>query len=191
MVECADMETTKLMSPQRPKFVRWALMAGIVVVLNIFFSVVLALAYPAPRYEDFCPVQPTVTPMNAATCDAQGGIWTEYAPGTVPGASPVITATNGYCDMSAKCQIPYQSASDQHALYAFVLMTGLGIVSLLLGLVPIGSSIVSSGLSYGGVLALIIGSAEYWGSAGNWIRLLITTAGLSALLFIGWRRFRD
>lgn len=191
MVECADMEATKLTPPQHPKFVRWALMIGIVVILNIFFSVVLALAYPAPRYEDFCPVQPTVAPMNAATCDAQGGIWTEYAPGTVRGASPVVTTTSGYCDMSAKCQIPYQSASDQHELYAFVLMTGLGILSLLLGLVPIGSSIVSSGLSYGGVLALVIGSAEYWGSAGNWIRLLITTAGLFALLFIGWRRFRD
>ena len=187
------MESAKLTVPSRhPKFVRWALMSGIVVILNIFFSVVLALAYPAPRYQDFCPVQPMVTPTNAATCDAQGGIWTEYSPsGTVPGAAPVVTATNGYCDMSAKCHIPYQAASDQHALYAFILMVGLGILSILMGLVPIGSSIVSSGLSYGGVLALIVGSAEYWGSAGNWIRLVITTAGLFALLFIGWRRFRD
>ncbi len=70
-------------------------------------------------------------------------------------------------------------------------MTALGIVALIAGFMPIGSSIVSSGLSYGGVLALIIGSAEYWGTAGYWIRLAIATVGLVALLYIGTKRFRD
>jgi uncharacterized membrane protein len=93
--------------------------------------------------------------------------------------------------MYAKCQKPYQAAVDQHALYAFVIMVGLGVIALIVGFIPIGSSIVSSGLSYGGVLAFIIASMQYWGSAGNWIRLLISTVGLVALLYIGWRRFRD
>ena len=175
---------------KHPKFVRWALMFGIVVVLNIFFSVVLALAYPAPLYEDFCPAQPMISPSDAATCDAQGGIWTEY-PSTAPAPDISAPKTTGYCDMYAKCQKPYQAASEQHALYAFVLTVGLGLLELIAGFTPIGSSIVSSGLSYGGVLALIIGSAEYWGTAGNWIRLAITAIGLIALLYIGWRRFRD
>jgi len=93
--------------------------------------------------------------------------------------------------MYAKCQKPYQAANDQHALYAFVIMTVLGVAALLAGLMPIGSSIVSSGLSYGGVVALIVGSAEYWGTAGNWVRLGIAFVGLFALLYIGWKRFRD
>ena len=93
--------------------------------------------------------------------------------------------------MYAKCQKPYNAANDQHALYAFVLMVGLGIIALVIGLIPLGSSIVSSGLSYGGVLAFIIGSIQYWGTAGNWIRLAISAVGLIALLYIGWRRFRD
>jgi hypothetical protein len=173
---------------QQPKFVRWALLLGIVIILNVFFNVVLALAYPAPVYEDYCPQQ-NVTPTDAATCDAQGGIWTEYPPAPATDASS--PKFSGYCDLYAKCQVPFKAAQDQHALYAFVLMVGLGIVALVAGFMPLGSSIVSSGLSYGGVLALIIGSAEYWGTAGNWIRLLISTAGLVALLFIGWRRFRD
>ncbi|MHB8710456.1 MAG: hypothetical protein ACYC6X_02835 [Minisyncoccota bacterium] len=173
---------------QHPKFVRWALLIGIVVILNIFFSVVLALAYPVPKYEDFCP-QKNISPTDAPTCDAQGGVWTAYSPTPAPDRSSPRVA--GYCDLYAKCQVPYQAANDQHALYAFVLMVGLGIIALIAGFMPIGSSIVSSGLSYGGVLALIIGSAEYWGTAGKWIRLLIATVGLVALLYIGWRRFRD
>ncbi|HVB20035.1 MAG TPA: hypothetical protein VNF51_01985 [Candidatus Paceibacterota bacterium] len=176
-------------TPKQPKFVRWALLLGIVVILNIFFNVVLALAYPAPNYNDFCPVQPMVTPTDAVTCDAQGGIWSAYSPAPAPGVvSPKLT---GYCDMYSKCQEPYQAAAETYALYAFVLMVGLGIIALIIGFVPLGSSIVSSGLSYGGVVALIIGSAQYWGNAGNWIRLIISTVGLLALLYIGWRRFRD
>lgn len=175
---------------QHPKFVRWALMIGIVVILNIFFSVVLALAYPAPKYEDFCPAQLKVSPTDASTCDAEGGVWTEYSP-ALERVDPSSPKTTGYCDMYAKCQKPFQAANDQHALYAFVLTVGLGILALVAGLMPIGSSIVSSGLSYGGVLAFVIGSAEYWGTAGNWIRLGIATVGLVALLYIGWRRFRD
>lgn len=173
---------------QKPRFVRWALLIGIVVILNIFFTVVLALAYPTPKYEEYCP-QKNITPIDAKTCDAQGGVWNSYSPAPIPDATG--PKSTGYCDMYAKCQKPFQTANDQHALYAFVLMIGLGVIALIAGFMPIGSSIVSSGLSYGGVLALIIGSAQYWGNAGNWIRLAISAVGLLALLYIGWRRFRD
>jgi hypothetical protein len=139
--------------------VRFALMLGIIIILNIFFNVIVALAYPAPDYNNYCQVQPMQ-----------------------PTSAPV--------DYTA-CQNSYQAASDQHALYAFVIMVVLGLVSLIVGLMPLGSSIVSSGLSYGGVLAFIIGSASYWGNAGNWVRLFISAVGLIALLYIGWRNFRD
>ncbi|OGG94231.1 hypothetical protein A2609_02920 [Candidatus Kaiserbacteria bacterium RIFOXYD1_FULL_47_14] len=177
---------------QHPKFVRWALMLGIIVILNVFFTVIVALAYPAPEYNTYCPnIQEKTAPADAVICDAQGGIWNAYAPAPVSDVSLPKVTTTGYCDMYAKCQKPYQAAQDQHALYAFVLMIGLGIVALVIGLIPFGSSIISSGLSYGGVLAFIIGSIQYWGTAGNWIRLAISAVGLIALLYIGWRRFRD
>ncbi len=186
------MEPTAARAPH-PKFVRWALMLGIVVILNVFFSVVVALALPAPEYNVFCPAanQPALSAADAKTCDAAGGVWTEYPSAPAPDGTALSLKAAGYCDYTAKCQKPYQAASDTRALYAFVLMTGLGVLALVAGLMPIGSSIVSSGLSYGGVLALVIGSASYWGTAGNWLRLAIATVGLLALLYIGWRRFRD
>ena len=175
---------------KRPRFVRWALMLGIVIILNVFFSVLIALALPAPVYEHYCPTPNAPTVTDAATCDAQGGTWTEYplAPAPDSAAKP---ATTGYCDLYAKCQAPYQAASDRHALYAFIAWIVLGVFALIAGVIPTGSSIVSTGLSYGGVLALVIGSISYWGTAGNWLRLVIAAIGLCVLLYLGWKYFRD
>lgn len=170
---------------------RWALLIGIVIILNVFFSVVLELAYPAPKYDDFCSSNLSINPTDAPTCDSIGGVWVPNTPAKVVATDDANVPINGYCDMYAKCQKPFEAANEKHALYAFVVMTILGVIALLAGFLPIGSSIVSSGLSYGGVVALIVGSTEYWGTAGNWIRLVIATTGLVALLYIGWRRFRD
>ena len=76
-------------------------------------------------------------------------------------------------------------------MYSFVVAVGLGILSIIAGVIPMGSSIVSSGLSYGGVLALIIAATNYWGEAGNLLKLAISGIALLALLYIGARRFRD
>ncbi len=157
MVPYIPMESAApMVSSRQPKFVRFALLLGIVVILNIFFNAILALVYPMPQYNSYCPVP---QPMAEAS--------------------------------QAECQMLYQTASEQHALHAFTLMIGLGIAALITGFIPIGSSIVSSGLSYGGVLALIVGAASYWNMAGNWTRLIITAIGLMILLYIGWRRFSD
>lgn len=174
-------------APKHPKFVRWALLIGIVVILNVFFFVIEAIAFPTPDYATYCPTL-TTQAQDAATCDAQGGIWTEYPP------QPDVTApakVSGYCDYYAKCSPPYEAALSEQHLYAFILMTVLGVAALLVGLVPLGSSIVSSGLSYGGVVALIFGAMQYWGDAGNWLRLTISTVALVALIYVGIRRFKD
>jgi hypothetical protein len=182
------METT---TPKHPKFVRWALMLGIVIILNIFFNVLVALALPAPDYNAYCPNINGPAPMDAKSCDTLGGVWTDNGPAIAPAPMPKPVSPTGYCDMYAKCQPLYQAASDKHSLYAFVFMVGLGVLALIIGLMPFGSSMVSTGLSYGGVLAFVIGSASYWGTAGNWIRLAIATVGLLALVYIGWKRFKD
>ncbi|HEX8946914.1 MAG TPA: hypothetical protein VF829_01745 [Candidatus Paceibacterota bacterium] len=180
-------------SPKHPKFVRWALLIGIVVILNVFFFVVEQIIFPAPKYENYCP-RPVLQAQDAATCDAQGGVWNEYPMQQQPAPAPteaIKPVPGGYCDYTAKCQPVYEKALQQQHLYAFVLMTVLGIIALVIGVVPIGSSIVSSGLSYGGVVALVIGAMQYWGDAGQWLRLAISAIALAALIWIGVRRFRD
>ena len=177
------------MTTAPPKFVRWAVLIGIVIALNLFFFVGRSLVLPEPVYDEYCPttVQPAAT---EEACVAQEGIWVETP------EDPRVTAVtkpnmNGYCDLYSKCQPVYEEASKQHGLYAFVIMVGLGILSLIVGVLPLGSSIVSSGLSYGGVLALIIAGMGYWGSADNLLKLLMSALALGVLLYLGLKRFRD
>jgi hypothetical protein len=187
------METTATapvsVPPRHPKFVRWAVVLGIVIVLNVFFLVVRALVLPSPDYSAYCPVTNAPPAENAAACDALGGIWTDYGTGQVDATAP--KTPTGYCDLYSACQPAYEAARSTYEMYAFALMVALGIIALIAGLFPIGSSIVSSGLSFGGVLALVIGSGMYWGEAGNWLRLAISVVALAALLYIGYKRFRD
>lgn len=174
------------MNQTHPKFVRWAVMLGIVIALNLFFFAARALVLPEPQFEDYCP---TRTPMaeTQEACEREQGVWME-TPAEVGAPKPVV---NGYCDYYQVCQPVYDEAREQYEMYAFVTMVGLGILSLVLGVIPMGSSIVSTGLSYGGVLALIIAAAGYWDDAGNLLRLAMSVIALGALIYIGIRRFRD
>jgi hypothetical protein len=193
------METTPAPAPvslspkqQTPKFVRWAVMLGIVIALNIFFFVVNSLIFPAPKYEDFCKNTHGPAAMTADTCAAQGGVWNAAPAATVDQSGATMPKPpSGYCDTYTKCQKPYNDAQQQHQLTTFVLLVGLGVLSIIVGVLPLGSSIVSSGLSYGGVLAFVIGAAQYWSEAGSWLRLAISLVALGALIYIGLKRFRD
>ena len=188
------METTATapasVPPRHPKFVRWAVVLGIVIVLNVFFLVVRALVLPSPDYSAYCPVTNAPPATTAAACDAQGGVWTEYDAAQMNDAAAPKTPT-GYCDLYSACQPAFEAAQSTYEMYAFALMVALGVIALIIGVFPIGSSTVSSGLSFGGVLALVIASAMYWGEAGNWLRLLISVIALGVLLYIGLKRFKD
>ena len=67
----------------------------------------------------------------------------------------------------------------------------MGILSIIVGVLPLGSSIVSTGLSYGGVLAFVIAAAQYWHDAATWLQLLISVIALGALIYVGIKRFKD
>lgn len=173
----------------RPKFVRWAVLLGIVVALNLFFFALRSMVLPEPQYDDYCPT--TVAPAaTEEACVLQDGVW---VPTPNDDRVTAVTKPNaaGYCDLYQKCQPLYDRAYEEYQMYAFVIIVSLGILSLIAGVLPIGSSIVSSGLSYGGVLTLIIAAASYWSDAGELLRLTMSVIALGALLYIGIRRFKD
>ena len=58
-------------------FGKWALIAGIIIVMNMFFSYSLSLLYPAPDYATFFPQkQEVVTYDTKESCLNIGGQWT-------------------------------------------------------------------------------------------------------------------
>jgi hypothetical protein len=175
---------------QGPRFVRWAVLLGIVIALNIFLLVGRSLILPEPQFTTFCPItNSAVDPQTSTACVAIGGAWTSTpsAPASVKG----VPVPQGYCNVNAKCQKQYNTAHEQWALYAFIFGIGFGVLAIIVGVLPLGSSIVSAGLSYGGVLSFIIASAEYWTDAGSFLQFGISFIALGTLIYIGIKRFHD
>jgi hypothetical protein len=146
-----------------PRFVRWAVMLGIVILLNIVFVVARGVILQAPQFDTFCP------------------------------ASLMLSTTQTEASIIAneKCNSQYQAAESNYATQSFIFLVVLGVLALIVGILPLGSSIVSSGLSYGGVLAFIVASVAYWNDAPQITQLGISLVALGALIYIGFNSFRD
>lgn len=174
------MDTT---SPESPRFVRWAVVLGIIIILNVFFTVVRSLIFPEPVY-------PSHSAMTEASCTEQGGVWTSLnnaGSGVTIVKAPV---TDSYCDFSATEKTWKEMMAD-FQLRGFIFMLVAGIIALVAGVLIVNASVISTGLSFGGVVAFIIGSIGYWNEADNWIRLAISLVALLALLYLAWKKFRD
>ncbi len=169
------------------RFMRVAFIVSIVVVLNLFFNYALYLVYPEPQYETFCP-QTQVTPSYAdqTSCVSAGGQWTNNAPAPAGIKGQLV----GYCNPDFTCSNNFNKASDTYARNVFVALIVLGILSLGVSVLFGAAPVVSAGLSWGGVLSLLIASARYWSHAQTLLQVVILGAALVALLWFGARRFR-
>src|SRR3989344_3623857 len=111
---------------------KWILVVGILVVLNLFFNFATKLVYDAPKYEDFCtPKQINIAPENQEACIAEGGGWNEN---TYPKIERPTSEPLGYCDIDFTCR---QEFSDSNSVYnrnVFIILVILGIASVVSGM---------------------------------------------------------
>jgi hypothetical protein len=206
------------MEPGRQsKVLKWSVIIGIIIVLNLFFNYAISLVYPAPDYNVFCPQSQIVNPPeNQTGCLKAGGQWTVYPASAVPTPAttitpvtptnsvanspasvksvPMIPATSqptGYCDATYTCGNNYTTAMNLYDRNIFIALVSLGVISILVGLFWRTTDAVSVGLSFGGVVSLIIGSGRYWSEAGNILKVVILAVALVALIWVGVRKFKD
>ena len=175
-----DMEPKK-----RLPVLKWATIVGIVIVLNLFFSVAISVVYPQPEFDDFCEQRQIEKPIaDEDACIAIGGQWT---------ATPKLESEeiSGHCNRNFICAQEYENARDAYQRNVFIALVVLGIISLVGGVVLSSYSAVSVGLSYGGVLTFIIASIRYWDAAPNVVKLVIVGVALAVLLFVAARKFRE
>lgn len=178
----------------KPKLLKWALVIGIVIVLNLFFNYAISLFYKEPDYNIFFPQQQVVEPITTKeACLGVGGQWTESPVPVskggyttpVPVSSPQITS---YCDPNFTKQQQFNDAQKVYQRTIFIILVVLGVISLVSGAF-IANEIVTLGLSWGGVLSLIIASMRYWSSADNLIRVLILGFALVVLIWLAIKKF--
>lgn len=170
----------------QPKFVRWAVMVGIVILFTLFISLSISYVFSEPKYEDFCkmtPALPDKAYADEALCVANGGEWNAFA--------EPAGEQKGYCDVYRVCNQEYQDASMDHAQKAFIAYVIIALIAIVGGVFLKGSSIVSAGLSYGGVLLLVVGSARYWSMVPEIGRLLLAGIALIILIGFAYKKFKD
>ncbi|MES2023256.1 MAG: hypothetical protein V4439_01085 [Patescibacteria group bacterium] len=176
------------------KFIKWALIFGIVVVLNLFFNYAVALVYKQPVYEDYFRAEQIVEPIiNKEDCVKVGGQWTEqnytYYDKTAPmPVSPDGKPIKGYCDPNFTKQQEFNSAQKIYDRNVFITLVILGVISLAIGLFT-SIELLSTALSFGGVLSFIIASSRYWSSADNLIKVIILAIALAALIWLAVKKF--
>lgn len=174
---------------------KWALIAGIVIVLNLFFNYSIFLVYEAPEWDEFCKQEQVVkTPQNQEECVAQGGQWTED-PSRFVGETKPVPPTGGtpvgWCNTQFICAQEFEEARELYNRNVFVALTILGVIALVAGFFTMATPAVSLGLTLGGVLSLIIGSMRYWSDMDDYLRVIILGAALVALVWLGIKKIKD
>lgn len=173
----------------QPTALKWSVIIGIVIVLNLFFNYTISLVYERPEYEAFCPVRQVVTqPADQNECVALGGQWTENF---FPERPVGVNETKGYCDLDFTCRQEHSDATSGYDRNVFVILVLLGAMAVASGNFLKGNMVASTGLSLAGVLSFVIASMRYWGSADDIVRVIILAIALGILFWVAIKKFND
>jgi len=179
------------------KILKWPLIIGIVIVLNLFFLYAIKTAYPKPEYEDFCPKEQVVKQIETKEeCLEGGGQWQERDIRVKPismydGDVVTIEEPAGYCNQNFTCSQSFDEVRENYERNVFILLIVLGVISVVVGFLTIGKEVVSLALSLGGVLSFIIASIRYWQFASDWVHLGILTIALAVLIYLAIKKFTE
>ncbi|MFC1720911.1 hypothetical protein ACFL0K_01515 [Patescibacteria group bacterium] len=178
---------------------KWGLILGIVIVTNLFFAYVIQVFYPEPEYTGFCEEkQVRVIPETKESCLEVGGQWTDdkYIQRGIPRGEGVVdipvieTEREGYCDPDYTCRQEYQDARELYERNVFVILVILGVILIIGSFFVAAYEAVSLGLSFAGILSLIIGTMRYWSAMDDYLRVIILGIALAALIYIGIKKFK-
>jgi len=172
---------------------KWILVVGIVVVLNLFFNFAIKLVYDTPEWETFCPNrnEPVVmTPPDQEQCLAAGGQWNPRTEKPRTNIAETVE-TAGWCDVNFTCQKEFETANELYNRNVFIVLIVAGLASLVIGFFLANISSVSLGLSLGGVVSFIIGAARYWSDMDDYLRVIILGLALVVLIWLGVKKIRD
>ncbi|MGB8816165.1 MAG: hypothetical protein WCC74_02990 [Minisyncoccia bacterium] len=186
------MENTQTEPKKYSPVIKWSLVVGIVIVLNLFFNYLISLVYKAPEYNNFCKQEQIMPVANTRdACLTAGGQWSEYNqidPNTTP--AKVIGVT-GNCNTQYTCGKNFDVANKSFERNVFVVLVVVGVILVALSFILVFNWIVSVSFSMGGILSIIIASMRYWGNADNLIRVLILFFALVALIYFAIKKFTN
>jgi len=193
------METQQ--TKKRFNFQKLAIVLSIIVVLNLFFNYGVSTFYDAPEYDNFCTEEFLAKKYDTQeACESEdvGGLWIESdvyyggraMPKPVMMEEPIIGTVDGYCDASKSCRDIYQTAIDLYNRNVFIILLVTGLASLTASFFILAEA-VSIGLSYGGILSVVIGAMRYWSAMDDYLRFAILGIALTVLIWVGVKKVRE
>ncbi len=169
------------------KVLRWSLIIGIVIVLNMFFNYALSLIYKQPEFNVYCPNTAQIIEANTKdSCVVKGGQWNENT-----AYAPQKFDSSGYCDLQFTCRQNFDSAQKVYDRNVFITLVILGALCVLLGNYLKSNLVLGQSLSLAGVFSFIIASMRYWSSADNLIKVLILLIALIILIWVAIKKFKN
>jgi len=164
---------------------KWSLIIGIVIVLNLFFNYALSLVYKMPDYNQYFPQQQVVPSITTEEqCVVVGGQWNSNVVSGPNGE----TKPQGYCNPDFKKQQQFDLAQKHYDRTVFIVLVILGALSLIVGMV-FENTVLSLSFSWGGVLSLVIASMRYWSDANNLLKVVILAVALGGLIYTAIKKF--
>ncbi len=179
---------------KQSKVLKWTLIIGIVIVLNMFFNYVLSLVYKEPDYNVFLPQQQIVeAPTTKEDCLKVGGQWIVNPPSVKTGSSYFdnIKIPPGYCNADFLRQQEFEKMQKVYDRNVFITLVLLGALCVLIGNFLKKNMLIGIALSLAGILSFIIASMRYWSSADNLIKVIILGIALVILVWVAVKKFKD
>lgn len=185
---------------RRINFKKIVIALAIIIVLNLFFNYGIDTFYKGPKYEDFCKPEDLSRQYQAKNdCDSVGGLWTDNRNKPLYGGEAAVPVSEigqkteplGWCDVEYTCRKSFESERNLYNRNVFIILIIAGIISIIIGFLVSQSEAVSSGLSFGGIFSLIIGTIRYWSGMDDYLRFIILGAALAVLIWIGVKKLKD
>ncbi|OIO29515.1 hypothetical protein COX93_02025 [Candidatus Nomurabacteria bacterium CG_4_10_14_0_2_um_filter_30_12] len=175
------------------KVLKWSLIVGIVIVINLFFNYTLSLVYKNPTFEAFCPNTSQIVKIidNQESCVTAGGQWNSGVYNQYLKETNQPTAPQGYCDQQFTCRNDYDAAQKMYDRNVFITLVILGAFCVAIGNFLMGNMLISIALSLAGVLSFIVASMRYWSSADDLIKVIILAIALGILVWVAIKKFKN
>lgn len=165
----------------------WSVVKNIILAIGIIILTISVAVYgvhtiyDSPDYNDYCGEAEMNWYANTSSqCASVGGKWNDYnGPKSVD--SPI-----GYCDTAYTCRMEYEADREIYSRNVFLIALPLGIIVIAVGALVFGLGAVSAGLMAGGVGIILWGVSGFWSFAQDWLKLILSLAGLVALIWLAY-----
>jgi hypothetical protein len=170
-------------------FVKWAFVVAFVIITNLFFHYTISFIASEPKYENFCQIRSEMI-STAEMCVTAGGQWTNFplSPKEITEAVKTSNPT-GWCDADFTCRGEFESRQSVYNKNVFVAMIVISVALVAVGMFMV-VQVLSLGMVWSGVLALIIATIRFWNDASNIMKVIILGLGIAILVWLAIKKMQ-